>query len=258
MARLPLLLSLQSLQFPTLLLIPLLPLLLDRSQLPNPLLHRRKWIIRIHACHFPFPPQRILIPPNILPRHSIRRYHIAASRRIPRLLTNRLPEPSSIGEPHRVLVFVSAFLIRCLFLRVRVLLYRLLCRFRRKEIEMPGTVQQRGITRAGGSLFLPSRKCLFCIFLRISDISVRVILASESSALPVSAGIIVAVFLVRRVRWRRRRRRRRGRWSLASKYLDPALGIDFLHATLGFLLLGFGLCLIAPDAGDVLGVVDVP
>lgn len=44
----------------------------------------------------------------------------------------------------------------------------------------------------------------------------------------------------------------------SAEYFDASLSIDFLHAMLLFFFLGFGLRFVAPDAGDVLWVVDIP
>lgn len=49
-----------------------------------------------------------------------------------------------------------------------------------------------------------------------------------------------------------------GRRRLAAKNGEPSRGIGFLHALLSCVLGGRGGCFVAPHAGDVVRIVDVP
>jgi uncharacterized membrane protein len=49
-----------------------------------------------------------------------------------------------------------------------------------------------------------------------------------------------------------------GRWDLAAQDGETARGVGFLHALLLGFFAGAGGFLVAPHAGDVGGVVDVP
>jgi hypothetical protein len=88
-----------------------------------------------------------------------------------------------------------------------------------------------------------------------TDVPVGIIFASQLSPLPVVAMLAVGVPSASIVTILFVRQRRR---CLASEDGSSSGGIDLLHALLAGGFAGGGSSLVGLDAGDVVGIVDVP